>query len=97
VAISPGESGLSTATEQIEDQHYDSDDQQEVDQASSYVEAEAEKPQNQENHENCPKHLVSPWPDRTEIRIRALDGRHDSSLIPDAQGRTVLTHCCISG
>jgi hypothetical protein len=31
-----------------------------VDQASADMETEAQKPQNQKNYENCPKHIESP-------------------------------------
>src|SRR5664279_2142172 len=53
-------SGCSAATDQIDDQDYDGDDQQKVDQTATYVETEAEKPQNQKNDKNRPEHIVPP-------------------------------------
>src|SRR5664279_4927115 len=50
-------SGCSAATDQIDDQDYDGDDQQKVDQTATYVETEAEKPQNQKNDKNRPEHM----------------------------------------
>jgi hypothetical protein len=46
-----------TSGHQVEDQDHHCDDQQKVDQGAADVKAEAEKPQNQHNHENCPKHM----------------------------------------
>jgi hypothetical protein len=50
---------LATAGDQVVDKNNDGDDQQNVDQAASYVKAEAEQPQNQEKYENRPEHESS--------------------------------------
>ena len=42
---------------EIENQHHYRDNKQKVDQAAADVKAEAEKPHDQQNHENCPKHI----------------------------------------
>jgi len=42
--------------EQVDDQDDQRDHQQKVNQATGYVKAEAQKPQNKKNNENCPKH-----------------------------------------
>jgi hypothetical protein len=49
-------SGYAPAAHQVDDQHDQGNNQQKVNQASGDVQAEAEKPENQEHHENCPKH-----------------------------------------
>jgi hypothetical protein len=46
-----------TSGHEVEDQDHHSDNQQYVDQAAANVKAEAEKPENQHDHENCPKHM----------------------------------------
>jgi hypothetical protein len=60
VDIRPTGSGCSSATDQIDDQDHDGNDQQKVDQTPGYVETEAEKPEKQENDENCPEHKSLP-------------------------------------
>jgi hypothetical protein len=50
-------SGLnSAACDQVDDQYDHSQHQQNVDKATGNVKAEAQKPQDQQNRENCPKH-----------------------------------------
>jgi hypothetical protein len=44
------------AGDQVEDQNDQRYNQQKVNQAAGYMEAETQQPQNQENYENCPKH-----------------------------------------
>jgi hypothetical protein len=46
----------SAACDQVDDQHDNSQYQQQMDEAASNVEAEAQKPQDQQNRKNCPKH-----------------------------------------
>ena len=46
----------SAARYQVEDQDYQSNNQQYVDQSSTNVQAEAEQPKNQQNDQDCPKH-----------------------------------------
>ena len=45
-----------TARDQIDDQHNQGDHQQEVNQATRDVEAEAQQPHNQQDHKNGPEH-----------------------------------------
>lgn len=47
----------STPTHQVEDQDYQCYDQQQMDQASTHVKAETQKPQNPQNYKYCPKHI----------------------------------------
>jgi hypothetical protein len=54
--IPPERSDCSAAADQVEDQDYDGNDQQNVDQAASYMKAETKQPQNQENYQNRPEH-----------------------------------------
>jgi hypothetical protein len=49
-----------TATQKVNDENYKRDHKQQMDQAASHMETEAEKPQNQKHYENCPKHICSP-------------------------------------
>ena len=42
---------------QVDDEDDQRDDQQKVDQAAGDVKAEAQKPQNHKNDDNCPKHI----------------------------------------
>jgi hypothetical protein len=44
------------AADQVNDQDHHCDDQQDMDEAAGHVKAEAEKPQNQQNYKDCPKH-----------------------------------------
>jgi len=56
-----GESGPASApTEQIDDYHHQSHDQQQVNQTSSHVQAKAQQPENQKYSHNRPKHNRSP-------------------------------------
>jgi hypothetical protein len=43
-----------------------------MDQATGHMQAEAQKPQNQKNHENCPKHISLPLPPRSSHSARAV-------------------------
>jgi hypothetical protein len=46
-----------TSSDQVEDQDDQREHQKEMNQAASDVKAEAQKPQNQNDHKNCPKHI----------------------------------------
>jgi hypothetical protein len=48
----------STAAQDVEGQDYDCHDQQEVDEATADVEAEAQKPKDAQQHENRPQHVL---------------------------------------
>ena len=50
-------SNSASAAEQVNDQDYQSHNQKQMDQASPDVHTETEKPQDQQNNENCPKHV----------------------------------------
>src|SRR5450755_513748 len=63
--LPPLGSDCSAATDQVDDQNHDGNDQQNVDQTACYVETETEQPQNQENYKNRPKH---------ELLLRLLRG-----------------------
>jgi hypothetical protein len=63
--------------DELDDQHYDSDDQQQVNEASGEVETEAQKPQNEKNDKNCPEHAQSP------LRLKG-DPRGSSAAQPPA-------------
>jgi hypothetical protein len=56
--VLPSRSG--TAAQQVDDQNHHSYYQQQMDQATGNVQAEAQKPQNQKHNENRPKHICSP-------------------------------------
>jgi hypothetical protein len=45
------------AAHQVNDQHYDGNYQQQVNETAGYVEAKAEKPQNQKHNKNSPEHV----------------------------------------
>jgi hypothetical protein len=64
-----GSSGAA-ATDQVEDQNHYGDDQQQVDETARYVETETQKPQNQQNHEDCPKHKCLPLAGLRGWRVR---------------------------
>lgn len=46
----------SSSAQQVNDQDHQPHHQQQVDQRSADVQAETQKPQDQQNHKNCPKH-----------------------------------------
>ena len=48
----------SPAADQVEDQHNHSDDQKEVDEPAGYVEGKTQKPKNEQNYKDRPKHIV---------------------------------------
>ena len=48
-----------SAGEQVDEQHNHGDNQQQMDQTSSHVKAEPQKPQNEENYKNRPEHKPS--------------------------------------
>jgi hypothetical protein len=47
------------AAHQIDDQDHQRYHQQQVDQTTSHMKTETQKPQNQDHNENRPKHLIS--------------------------------------
>ena|ERR1700676_3849342 len=49
--------GYPAAAQEVDDQYHQRYDQQQVDQTSSHVEAEAKKPHNQKYYEDSPKHV----------------------------------------
>jgi cell division septation protein DedD len=51
----------SAAAHQVNNQDYQRYHQQQMDQTSSHVKAETEKPKNQKHNKNRPKHIYSPW------------------------------------
>jgi hypothetical protein len=51
--------GSTASADQVEDQDDQRDHQQKVNQAAGYVETETQKPQNQNDNQNCPKHIFS--------------------------------------
>jgi len=53
----PPESDRSTTAHQINYQHHECKNQQNVNQTTCNVRTETKQPQNQKNYENCPKHL----------------------------------------
>lgn len=53
--------GRPATADQIDDQNDDGNDQQHVNQTACDVETEAEKPQNQQDDEYCPKHACLFW------------------------------------
>jgi hypothetical protein len=44
------------ASKQVDEQHNHRDNQQQMDQASSHVKAESQKPHNEQNYKDGPKH-----------------------------------------
>lgn len=46
-----------SSSNEIDHRNYNRDDQQEMNQAARHMEAPAEKPENEQNRENCPKHV----------------------------------------
>jgi hypothetical protein len=73
----------SASGNQVNDQNHDGDHQQKVDEAACYVEAEAEKPQNQKNDDNRPEHVF------LLVWLRAFDGEVREEfyvLVPIARG-----------
>jgi hypothetical protein len=50
--------GGASAAKQVEEKDYQGYDQQEMDQAAGDVETEAEKPHDQNDNKDCPKHWV---------------------------------------
>jgi hypothetical protein len=51
--------GSTASADQVEDQDDQRDHQQKMNQAAGYVETETQKPQNQNDNQNCPKHIFS--------------------------------------
>jgi hypothetical protein len=49
-----------TAREKVEDQHDHCQYEQDVDKSAANVKAESEQPQDEENYDDRPKHLISP-------------------------------------
>lgn len=58
----------SSAGNQVNDQHNHGNHQQQVDQAAANMEAESQKPENQQNRENCPKHVFPSHEPRQALR-----------------------------
>jgi hypothetical protein len=56
-ALNPSK-GAPPSGYQVEDQNNNRYNDQQMNQAATDMEAEAEQPQNQENYENCPKHIL---------------------------------------
>jgi hypothetical protein len=52
----PSSNRASPSAHQVDDQNYQSYNQKQVDQASTDMQSEAQKPQNQKNDQNGPKH-----------------------------------------
>ena len=52
-------SDSSSSAQQVDDENDQSYHQQQMDQASRYMQAEAKQPQNQKHHEDRPKHMHS--------------------------------------
>src|SRR5258706_6510248 len=53
-------SDSSSPAQQVDDENDQSYHQQQMDQASRYMQAEPKQPQNQKHHEDRPKHMQSP-------------------------------------
>jgi hypothetical protein len=51
--------GSAASADQVEDQDDQRDHQQKMYKAAGYVETETQKPQNQNDDQNCPKHIFS--------------------------------------
>jgi hypothetical protein len=45
-----------SSAQQVNDQDYQTHNQEQVDQAAADMQAETQKPQDQKNNQNCPKH-----------------------------------------
>jgi hypothetical protein len=50
----------SASGDQVDNQHDDGDNQQQVDHAARYMQAEAKNPKSQNDYKECPKHCLSP-------------------------------------
>src|SRR5437868_2541379 len=48
------------SAQQVHNDHHQSDHQEDVDQAACKMQAEAQQPQDQQNGNDCPKHVCSP-------------------------------------
>jgi hypothetical protein len=55
--VGRGGLGNTPSAHQVNHQYNQGNHQQQMNQTSSHVEAETEKPQNQKHNENCPKHV----------------------------------------
>ena len=51
----------SPTRDQVDDQHHNSDDQQDVNQAAGDMEAESQDPEDQKDHKDSPEHALSPF------------------------------------
>jgi hypothetical protein len=49
--------GATSSAKQVEDQNNQGYDEQEMYQAAGYVKTESEKPQDQNDNKDCPKHV----------------------------------------
>jgi len=57
----------SPSAQQIDDQHHEPHNQEYVDQAATDMETETQKPQDEKNNKNCPKHGNLPLQNRKLI------------------------------
>src|SRR5215469_2682318 len=76
------------ARDELDDEHHDSDDKEEVNQAPGHVETEAENPQDQKNDKNRPEHAHSfrpgwnPWASALR-RLHELDANSLPTALND--------------
>jgi hypothetical protein len=59
MAASSGGSRESSTAEEVEDQDHERYDEEQVDQTTADVEAEAQKPEHAQHHQNRPKHILA--------------------------------------
>jgi len=83
--------------DQVDDEDDQRDDQQKVDQAAGDVKAEAQKPQNQKDNENGPKHIrhtsLACGRLRREARLRRTQRIHDCWLLRSNGLRLCVSDC----
>src|SRR5271166_1692461 len=99
----PDRSGCSATTDQVDDQDHDGNNQQNVDQAARYVQAESKQPQNQENYQNCPEHmlLLKAWLRALDVEVRRkgsyslTPGDHPGTAALPSAGLGVVERYCI--
>jgi hypothetical protein len=54
----PSSNRTSSSAQQVDDQNHQPHNQQQVDQTSAHMQTETQKPQNQKNNQNGPKHVT---------------------------------------
>jgi hypothetical protein len=55
--------------DQVDDQHDNGDDQEQVNETAGHVKAESQDPEDQQDYEDCPEHAItSPFLDTTRPR-----------------------------